>query len=346
MLILFLLKYSFSGLFRLWQCLFHTFSLSSLPNSHRVAGCNAVSVFLDASLASDNQELSQFALSEDTWTSLYEIFLDRMEEGKPKPMKQVLNSLSTVLEKISAVKTPRLIYQRIMEAALPSIFLLETRSRLKASIVSLEWLIRKDAFPAVDFIAELQRWLWGNSGSWIPIFKEHCLNIDVPLSILADEHSRATLGIEDLQIYAAQLLTLALLLNAQHQNVASVTGGLLSKLILKLNSASSIGGFRYTMLNTNRPFWIAPLKYVALLEIDTLESMTNHVFRPLFQKNHAEFRHFIEALPLARFLAGKPPATSDTEFELLVYVLQMGKELGLVHEDRKYTLSPTKTDPH
>lgn len=306
-----------------------------MSGPHRAAGCNAVTAFLDALLESGNEELRQFALSEDLWVSVFELYLDRFEDGRPRPMKQVLNTLANIVAKHPDLDVSNSMRSWITKTVISNIILLEPRSRLKASVVALDCLIRKDAFTLVDVIAQLQEWLWVNYQTWTPLLGEHCISIGIPLSSLSDEHSRAALTTDELQTYASQILCLSLLLHAQNQNLATASGTLLARICRTSKCSSVVNQSKPGELDETTPFWIAPLKHMSLLNLDNLELITGHVFQILFRERPETFHMFLKALPLSELESGLYMETSKAEFDLLISVLQTGKELGLFHEDRE-----------
>ncbi|WEW57008.1 hypothetical protein PRK78_002467 [Emydomyces testavorans] len=314
---------------QVWNCLLHTFSAANLPGSHNTAICNAISGYLESALKSDNEELRQFVLSETTWMSVFENYLDRYQNGRPKPMKQVLTTLIMIVSKYMDASTSRLVYQQIARITIPVIVLFEPRSRLKACLVALEALMRKDAVDVAELCRLTENWLWDNRPSWIPLLGEHCVNLEIPLNKLAHQTERNELSLEDLRLYAMQIFCLVLLLNMNNRDISLPAGMLFFQLCCRLKSVTSVYEFQYYTNGT--PFWAAPLKYVSLMNLNDLDPIANHALFPLFQTEPKDFLSFVTSLPLDSLQSKSYTRASNEEYTLLFAILELGKTLGLVH---------------
>ncbi|OAL72619.1 hypothetical protein A7D00_3621 [Trichophyton violaceum] len=325
----------------LWRCLFHTLQDTTLPIPHQASVCNAICAFLEAAITAKGLEVCKFARSEKTWLAVFEVYLDRFEYSPPKPMKQILATLTNILATHSNPDTAGSIRSYLIDSVVKTILLAEPLTRLKASVVSLHFLIRKEAFPAVDLVAHLQRWLQANVNSWTPAIGEHATNIGLDVSTFTGRAPSAS--VEEQGTITAQLLCLVLLLHLQNANVVTSSGALLSQLCFKLKKESENGRFQYSTPGHGAPFWAAPLKYLSLRNLDNLDATISLAFHLLFRGQPAEFSSFLDVLPLKDLLSENYGETGTAEFALLIAVLETGKELGLVHEDKApNSLSPDK----
>ncbi|KMQ43672.1 Armadillo-type fold [Trichophyton rubrum] len=325
----------------LWRCLFHTLQDTTLPIPHQASVCNAICAFLEAAITAKGLEVCKFARSEKTWLAVFEVYLDRFEYSPPKPMKQILATLTNILATHSDPDTAGSIRSYLIDSVVKTILLAEPLTRLKASVVSLHFLIRKEAFPAVDLVAHLQRWLQANVNSWTPAIGEHATNIGLDVSTFTGRAPSAS--VEEQGTITAQLLCLVLLLHLQNANVVTSSGALLSQLCFKLKKESENGPFQYSTPGHGAPFWAAPLKYLSLRNLDNLDATISLAFHLLFRGQPAEFSSFLDVLPLKDLLSENYGETGTAEFALLIAVLETGKELGLVHEDKApNSLSPDK----
>ncbi|EFQ99539.1 hypothetical protein MGYG_02552 [Nannizzia gypsea CBS 118893] len=326
----------------LWRCLFRTLEDTTLPIPHQASVCNAICAFLEAALTAEGSEVCQFAQSEVTWLAVFEIYLDRFEYSPPKPMKQLLATLTNILATRCDPDTAGSIRSYLIESVVKTILLAEPLARLKASVVSLHFLIRKDAFPVVDLIAHLQKWLQDNVNSWTPVIGEHANNIGLDISTFTSGGHSASAA--EQSMITAQLFCLVLLLHLQNANVVTSSGALLSQLCFKLKKESEDGRFQYSASENGAPFWAAPLKYLSLRNLDNLDATISLAFHLLFRGRPAEFSSFLHVLPLEDLISENYSNTGTAEFALLIAVLETGKELGLVHEDQPPNLS--SSDKH
>ncbi|KAL1953304.1 hypothetical protein VTO42DRAFT_3034 [Malbranchea cinnamomea] len=315
---------------QLWNCLLHTFAVPQISSGHRTAICNAISAFLEFSSKVQDEALRNFALSEETWFSVFTLFLDRYEDGRPKPMKQVLTTLGKLLIEHPDRDVAHSIRARAVHCVVPTIVLFQPRSRLKAALHALEWFLRKGAMSALDAIAHTEEWLWESHGSWVPLLKEHCTDLRIPIASLVDPDVRLGLPREDVRAYAAQILCVSLLLNARSEERSLTSGALLCQICSKVALTQPQNGLS---AESSMPFWVAPLKYIAMLNFDAIEGLSNHVFHPLFKANTSNFKTFLGVLPFEEMQSNRALNGADTEVSLLFSILETGKELGLVQEE-------------
>ncbi|KAK2802062.1 hypothetical protein FQN51_004972 [Onygenales sp. PD_10] len=317
----------------IWKRLFTTFSSNNLSLPHIVASCNAISAYLDSTALSKNEKIREFPLTgpEAPWVAAFEVFLDRYER-KPKPMRQVLTSLVKIISKHRDDTLARSIRSSVIQLVIPNIILCEPRSRVKASLIALEWLVRKDALSSVEMIQVMKDWMLNSPTAWASRLEEHCANIGVPLNYFMDEEKRKGIQDADLTFYAAQNFTISLLLNANNRDLALPAGTLFTLLCHKLEAASKVGSFLYNNPDTSCPFWQGPLKYIALQNTDALSAVSDHFFYPLFKAISSAFQSFIHTFPFYDLGPRSSDATMD-ELIVLFSALQTAKELGLVQED-------------
>jgi hypothetical protein len=305
--------------------LIQTVSTPSLSNQHTAAACNAVSAFLDAAATSKVEKTKQLALSTENWLILFEVFLSRYEDAKPKPLKQLLGSLINLLAKYIHGPKKDDIQKAVTDAIIPSIVLGEPRSRLKASLVCFELAIRKGAISGSDFISLLRKWLGESQQKWVHVFE----NAQEALSPINSEE----LSSDPSKELAAKVFVLGLLTQTNSRDLSGACGNVLGALLQKLKSESSEWSVS--------TIWVAPVRYMMLHIVDNLEAMSTQILQPIFSADPSGFMAFVESLPLKSLLTGDMTDAEDKEYILLFAALQIGKKTNLVHEDCK--LNNTKT---
>ncbi|KAI5307098.1 hypothetical protein KEM56_004572 [Ascosphaera pollenicola] len=317
----------------IWSCLLHTFSSSSLVPSHRTAICNAISAFFDSSLRSKNPELHAFALSRQRWESAYDVLLDRYEDSKPKPMRQVLGSLILVINKHPDRNVAKEILLNVIPTLTSTIILCEPRSRVKASIISIEWFLRKDALSALDLLGYVRLWLTErrNYSRWTQCLSKHCKTLRIPLSHYKEDAT----PIEGAEFHTAQLFIISVVLEAITLQILPSAGSLVSLLCQKLRALSS-GDNLYPHTFHDEPFWLRPLRTIALHNFDYIEDLSHHVFFPLFKDEPSGFQRLLLTLPLSAIQTGHHTGADAKELMLLFFILDAAKELGVVHEDTEF----------
>ncbi|KAL2364309.1 hypothetical protein RJZ56_002740 [Blastomyces dermatitidis] len=286
--------------------------------------------FLDATALSTNERIREFSLSGSNppWACTFEVLLDRYER-KPKPMRLVLTSLIRIISRHHDDSIIQSVRSNLIQLVIPNILLCEPRSRLKACLISLEWLIRKDTLPVLDLIQKMKTWMLENPMAWAPRLERHCIKLGVPINIFIDRESSQNIGENELLFYAAQIFTISLLLNSNNRDLALPAGTLFTLFCHRLEAASI--SFLYNSPSSSGPLWQAPLRYIALQNLDALNAVSDHFLYPLFKAIPSGFQSFIRTLPCHDLQPSSCEATTD-ELIVLFAALQIAKELGLVQE--------------
>ncbi|GAB1208295.1 hypothetical protein APSETT445_007039 [Aspergillus pseudonomiae] len=252
----------------------------------------------------------------------------RYKDANPKGMRLVLECLVGLFNKNPQETDKDLIRSKITETTIPSIILGEPRSRLKASFVSLEALLRKGAISPIEFISLVESWLLENRERWISLLQEDCKSLSIDINrFLASAPSS-----ESKQI-VAEILLLRLLTQAKTAELAASSGDLMAVFFQKVKNLDTSGPSSQEISQNLSSIWVIPVRHLALQNLDNLELMSNYTLQPLFKLDPAGFRAFLEKLHLKNLLAGDMSEAPLPELTLLFASLQMAKKVGLVHED-------------
>lgn len=306
---------------RVWQSLILTASTASLSYQHTAAACNAASAFIEAAATAQIPSTKQLALAADTWLAIFDIIVSRYEDAKPKPLKQLLGTLTTVLAKYHKGQRRAFVQEAVFNAILPSIMLGEPRSRLKGSLVCLENFIRKSAIVPSELITLVQVWLTHHRERWHAAFEKDrqalsCGTFDFNLA--SDKPSKT---------FSAKIFTLGLLTQTNNHDMSGTAGGILAALIKQMKSEPPAEDVSTV--------WVAPARYMLLQNMENLERLSSTILLPLFTADPAGFVAFVKSLPLETLLAGDMANAAKSEYMLLFVALQMGKKANIVHEDCK-----------
>lgn len=298
-----------------------TASTASLSYQHTAAACNAASAFIEAAANVQIQSTKQLVLATDTWLAIFNVIVTRYEDAKPKPLRQLLGTLTTILAKYHKGQQRAVIQEAISNAIFPSIILGEPRSRLKGSIVCLENFIRKSAVLPSELIALIQDWLARHRERWLSVVEKDRQTLSSEAfdsNIVSDKPSPKS---------AARIFALCLLAQTNNREMAGTAGGILATLIKRLK--------RGDLDADVSTVWVAPARHVLLQNMDNVETLSNQILLPMFMADPAGFMTFVKSLPLERLLAGDMANAAESEYMLLFAALQMGKKANLVHEDCK-----------
>ena len=267
--------------------------------------------------------------------AVFDVYLNRFKDAKPKPIKQVLSSLVKALVRHTQGNEAHRIRLGIVNTTTPSIMLCKPRSRLKASLIAMELLIHKGAISMHELIHMFYDWLRRHSKLWEPLLANHFDS----LSLVTIQSINTGSHFNDLdpkvELNVLKILNLSLLLQAKNAEFAPSAGSLLALIYQKVEQefGSNISP------ETSASIWVSPARHVILENLNCLETMSNYVLSPLFSVNINGFHSFIHQLPIHSLLSGN--MNDDVplhEFTLLFSALQVSKKLGLVHEDRESRL--------
>jgi hypothetical protein len=247
-------------------------------------------------------------------------------------MKQVLESLAVILAKSREAPENDAARRAFVNAVLPSIILGEPRTRLKASIIALETLLRKNAIHAVELTSLVGDWLLQNSDRWSIVLQEECRvsSIDIPKYL--QRYSKTTAS--DVHT-SVEIFLLGLLNRTKAFELAASVGEVMTIFFRKLQQPAPSAPPPTENEKSLTLVWVRPVKHFLLQHLEILDKLTHSILQRLFEVSTDGFHHFIDTLPLNSLLSGDMSSSSSAELTLLFASLQLAKKIGLVHEDRK-----------
>jgi hypothetical protein len=251
-------------------------------------------------------------------------------------MKQVLESLAVILAKSREAPENDAARRAFVNAVLPSIILGEPRTRLKASIIALETLLRKNAIHAVELTSLVGDWLLQNSDRWSIVLQEECRVslIDIPKYL--QRSSNTTASDVHFKETSVEILLLGLLNRTKAFELAASVGEVMTIFFRKLQQPAGSAPPPPENSKSLTLVWVRPVKHFLLQNLEILDKLTHSILQRLFEVSTDGFHHFIDTLPLNSLLSGDMSSSSSAELTLLFASLQLAKKIGLVHEDRKF----------
>lgn len=129
-----------------------TAKCARLSATHRASACNALCGFLELGIGSSSLELRTLCFSASTWNQIFDVFIERSEDAKPKPMRQVLVTLVKVLSRNRDINTVRSVRDAAIKKLLAVILGHELLSFIKPAMQALEHFISKQVFDIPDFL--------------------------------------------------------------------------------------------------------------------------------------------------------------------------------------------------
>jgi hypothetical protein len=149
---------------RLWQDLLATTRSTVATDRHLTAACNAMCVFIECACSSSLPHVRDFGISKETWLQCFGAILESFEEGKAKPMRQVLIALASILtHHLDRVVSSSI--QKDVITQMTGIVLLGEADRMKAALVAMELFIRRvssfdDVLQSIKYCVQAKRVEW------------------------------------------------------------------------------------------------------------------------------------------------------------------------------------------
>ena len=308
---------------RVWQTLLETYSTASLSGSHTTAANNALSVFLQSAVNSQNSGTRQIARSPQIWLTVFGDYMSRFDDSRTKSMRDVLFSLIRLMK--FQEDNAQFIKSHVVDATIPHLILIGNRSRIKASILTIEVFLRKNAILPTELVSLIEDWLVKNHKSWTPLLQKDCeaMSINIPNFINRPLHD--TNGSTWRMEAASKIFVLGLVSRGKTMDCASAVGHTLAA----FSDNNRYSPSQKLLTST----WVAPVRHVMLQNMHALEIISNHILHPLFKVDPRGFNCFINTLPFKSILDSDMTNAPLSEITLLFAALQIGKKIGLIHED-------------
>ena len=267
---------------------------------------NALSGFLDRASISSISDLASLCFDLKNWGHLFDVFLRRSENNKPKPMRQLLLSLVRVLQKNPHEEARHAQTEYAIRRSLAIVTSRTEKLSVKPALQALHYLLTKNLIGGSDILRVLaainvQR----NPGLSVTRRSFPCFE-PVDLSM----PSWISLGQEFVSDIFAWLC---------YPDIAAAVGKLVATFIKSLptlhekHQTSSAGGL---------PLWVTPLQQLLRDQPQTLETIGNHVLPELLSVDYGDTWEFLAMLPFERI--GYDTTDDVTEAEIMLCLLSAG----------------------
>ena len=120
----------------LLDALVGTASIPYIPASQRAGACNPLCSLLEKCQASPDERIRSLVWTKHIWTDLFDIFLERYDNAKPKSMRQVLLLLCTILHKDKST-TAQAVRDESVVRLFDVLFQEDDTSKVKPALIAL-----------------------------------------------------------------------------------------------------------------------------------------------------------------------------------------------------------------
>jgi hypothetical protein len=321
------------------RAILYTAQSPQISQSHRAAACNALTAFLEKCRSSSITSLQSLSRPDYLWTDIFNVYLERSDKAKVKPLRQVLITLTSIISGDSDHHRARRVLNAAVIRIIAIIFKQETYSRVKPAIQALEYFITKQVISLQDLLGLVKTWrnnnnpvALGGPGKLSPV--HHTTNEFTDTEMPSSHADTASAGY-------ITVLALALLHWMPEPDIAPAAGDLFITIFsaLKRREAERLS---HQVSGAATPAWYNPIQASIEKTPSVLDNLKQHIFPDLFKLSVTDFGHFLERLHFKEILSGSPVADEDPQVILLFTALQVGKEVGLVRGSgrslRQFTL--------
>ncbi|OJD36189.1 heat repeat protein [Diplodia corticola] len=292
----------------LLNALVGTASIPYIPASQRAGACNPLCSLLEKCQASPDQRIRSLIWTNHIWTDLFDIFLERYDNAKPKSMRQVLLLLCTILQK-DQTTTAHSVKDESVIRLFDVLFQEDDTSKVKPALIALSHFVQKDVITVDYTIAAFEQWS-AVRGKSLQLFPGPG---SVPKTFLYGIMSWAN-----------------------HQDTTPTAGNAVCT-IMDHGRRQQAAHFAQDDANSP-PIWVDPLESTIRRNPDAMLNFKSHVFPDLFRPILTDYLRFLEHLHLDNHIRLKPSpdgaskSSDDLEASLLFTSLQVGKDMGFVQE--------------
>lgn len=316
---------------RLWQNLLTTTRSPTVVDKHLSAACNALSVFLQYASKSPNPQVQEIGLSTQSWMDCLDVVLDGFEEGKFKPMRQVLDTLVKVLLEHPDRVRVEAIEHHVLRKMLVIVFLGEPEQHLKASLVVLDTLLKRVAsfsrlMCAIGSCLEQHREEWSRRLRFYAVDPGHAKPHSLDPETLG---VRATDSVLYQKCSANSLpFILALWMDMLTRDVSSAAVALFKTFSAALTKAG-MAACLYHSSPLIQPPWVNLARTFIGAHTNALDLFANFLFRAIFNHDREAYADYVASF---QTLGASPGATDSPKLVSLLAGMQVAVEMDIATE--------------
>ena len=299
----------------LLQRLLQTARQPVLPDSHRAAACNTLCGFLEQGIYSPDTAVQHCCSNETIWDEMFTIYLERRDDARPKPMRQILMTLVRLLNHGSLAKKA----DEVFNGDLVSVF---TRKAVYKCLALI--CLNGDVTRAKPAMQVLEMFLNKNIVDISLLLDEFYLRSCEPDVRLGLGRTRnlnySTNSSECVESFVHQILQWI-----QHPDTGSIVNRLLKSIFQSLQGQDN--RFRpIPFAIPALPIWVVPIRQLLVGHPELMGTIGQHVLPDLLHLNPAESVDFVESLPLMDLQEGRLDHLREEDIRLCLLVVQTIEE--------------------
>lgn len=274
---------------------------------HRAAACNLLSTLLEGCASNDLEQVQRLIWSDGIWSRCFEIYLQRANNSKPKPFRQLLSALEKTLSQSQRLEQAAFVKQQVLERMLDVVTDHTQQPEAKALLQAFTHFLRKHCLTAHDVQSAYYRKKGIQASTSLFPFRAYILRDVIRWSLHADIASTAAL--------------LVFTVNETIHDAAVRTGEVI---------ANDFEGSHA---------WIEPALHLLFEEPSAVESFERHALPVLLQDSYQVFERFLEASGIHSVLAtndkklsksDESAAHDQVDEALVLHTIMLGSKLAFV----------------
>ena len=285
--------------------LLRTANSTTLSFAHGAAALNALCGFIEQCDVSSVPKIRELSFSSAAWTKAFNIFLERSERHKTKPVRRLLLALTQILKNHEQVDVKLSLLGHAVSRATKTICGQPNTASVKPAIQTLEHFINVGLITA----REVTGYVIKVSGSSQAVSEA---GRPESTSLERDE--------------AVKDFALSVLEWVQFPDCAPAAGRFLCTFFQSLNADPR----DQAVSDETIPLWIYPVKQAINRHLERLEVFEHHVLPGLLTLTPADTRAFLKTLPLGDLNPGTvgPDAAANIHLCLLIAKVAAPLRLG------------------
>ena len=291
--------------------LFHdvlmTAGSSQISTTHGAAACNALSACLDWATHKGHPEIRSLVFSEPIFRACLDVYYERAETTKAKPLKQLLISTTNLLSRNPLPELQERLRNDALLQAQGEVLDKADTTTVRSALQVIDCFLHKELITSSDLLS-----LFGNGAKEVDATNRQN---DGEASRKISTHGRSG---RDFVFACIEWLA--------YPNVAPIASRLVSSLLSKLpfSPTLDIGSRTYDSLGTQG--WFAAVKDFLTKKPELLDVFEDNLLQKLIQSND-HLSQILQSLPITQIIQGEIRDLTDTDIYLSLICLRQGYRL-------------------
>ena len=280
-----------------------------ISTAHGAAACNALSACLDWATHKGHHEIRSLVFSGSTFRACLDVYYERAETTKSKPLKQLLISITNLLSRNPQPELQERLRNDALSQAQDEVLNEADTTTVRSALQVIDCFLHKELVTSSNLL-----FLFGDGAKEVDAADRPD---DGEASGKISTHGRS-----------AQGFVFACIEWLAYPNVAPIASRLISSLLSKLplSHTSAIGSHTHDYFGTQG--WFAAIKEFLAKKPELLDVFDDNLLEKIIQSNDRSLSQILESLPITQIIRGEIRDLGDTDLYLSLICLRQGFRLG------------------